>query len=862
MKTKLGILAFFLLLTADHAVSQSLNNYYLPQVANGAYADGSFRTSFVFFNNTGSTANVIMNLTDDAGNPFEVTIPGLGSDSNFLVMLPPGASRIFQTDGTGPLSAGAAEILSTVPIGVSGIFTIYDTNGNFVTESGVGSSTPLTDFVIPVESGGNYSTGLALFNPGADASYTARLLDANGNQVDTTTKEMASGTHAAFFLTGSGQLFPNQTDIQGTLVVHSDVALSAVVLRQSSSPFGFTSLPVVSKSSTQTNLSLAQVANGSYGAGSFRTSFLLFSIASSTANVTLTLTKDDGTPMPVTISGLGTNSTFTFPIQAGKALFLKTDGSGSLAAGSARITSDVPIGATGIFSVYDSQGNFQTEAGVGDSPIMTQFTLPVDLTGNFDTGVAFFNPGTSPATITLRFMNASGENNSQNPQITLPPNGHNAGFVSQFFPGIGNIQGTLAVSSTAGVAAITLRQNSSPFGFTTLPVVSGIAPGTAGVKALLSQSQSGVNASTNVVINQTLPSGSILSGTISGGYGVMVTAQSVNDVFYGSVNFSGRYLVVLPNGTFTVKVMFAPLNQDTTSILVYSYPSQVQVSGNTTLDMVLPAPTLFQVSGAVSGLTSVPQPANPELVFTANDNSIQSYVSITNGTYSGLVPAGSYSVSLSATNLPVGIAQAEDLNVFNIGALTVSSNTTADYTVPNLVSLNGTVNTITPWASLGGDVMATDTSGPSVDPFAFLAPPKTSSVAVSSSALSYQLLLAQNRTYSMNITHSITGNVPSTPLGEIFFPVTISTVNMNGNNNYNFTVPNLPGQVAISGRVIDGSGAGVADVAVSAYSESLTGASNVGFAAGGTTDSNGNYGFSMLSGTNYQVTFTPQNPTP
>ena len=85
---------------------------------------------------------------------------------------------------------------------------------------------------------------------------------------------------------------------------------------------------------------------------------------------------------------------------------------------------------------------------------------------------------------------------------------------------------------------------------------------------------------------------------------------------------------------------------------------------------------------------------------------------------------------------------------------------------------------------------------------------------------------------------------------------------MSGKINYNFTTPSLPGQVAISGRVIDGSGAGVANVAVSAYSESLTGASNIGFAATGTTDSNGNYTFNILSGTNYQITFTPQNPTP
>jgi hypothetical protein len=460
-------------------------------------------------------------------------------------------------------------------------------------------------------------------------------------------------------------------------------------------------------------------------------------------------------------------------------------------------------------------------------------------------------------------MNASGENYSSNPQVILPAKGHRAAFVSQLFPGLSNVRGSLAVTASGGIAALTLRQNSSPYGLTTLPVESGTAPGVQASKTLLTQTQTGISATANTTVNQMLPPGFRLSGTIQGGFALIVTAQSGNTVYSGGVDlFSGRYVVVVPAGTFEVKALFTPLSQDASSVLVYTHPSPVQVAGDTTLDLTLPTPTLFLVSGSVSGMGSIPNSTNPELVFTTDNNSIESFISISNGAYQGSIPAGSYVVSLGASNLSAGGIQTEELSVFNIGTLTVNGNTTANFAVPNLVTLNGVFSTVTPWASLGGSVLATDTSGAAIDPFAYLFPPKTSSVPFSATATAYQMLLAQNHTYSMNIFHSISGGSPGTPLGSIYFPVTISTVNMAGNNTYNFTTPGLPGQVTLSGRVIDGSGSGVADVAVSAFSESLTGASNIGFGAGSTTDSSGNYSFSILSGTNYQITFEPPIPAP
>jgi hypothetical protein len=240
-------------------------------------------------------------------------------------------------------------------------------------------------------------------------------------------------------------------------------------------PLSYTSLPVVPTSSTKLTLNLAQVANGSYGGASFKTSFLIFGVSPGTANVTLSLTKDDGSPFSVTMPGRGTNSTFSFSLAKDAAMFLQTDGAGALAAGAATIISNAPIGASAIFSVFDPQGGFQTESGVGDSPVLTSMTLPVDITGNYSTGVAFFGPG--GATLTFRLLDAKGVNIGSSATRTLKVKGHLAEFVTELFPGTSNFRGSLAVSSTSGVAALTLRQNSVPLSYTTLPVASGTATG-------------------------------------------------------------------------------------------------------------------------------------------------------------------------------------------------------------------------------------------------------------------------------------------------------------------------------------------------------------------------------------------------
>jgi len=237
-----AVLVCCALLLARSAYPQT---YYLPQVANGNYGNGSYRTTFIFFNSTDASAVVTLGLTMDNGDPLKVTIPGLGTNSTFTYNLAAGASQVLQTDGSGSVVVGGATVTATANIGVSAIFTIYDANGDFLTESGVGSSQPLVNFAIPVEATGNSNTGLALFGSSSStATMTLILRNASGQEAGKTSKSLDSNAHLAVFVAGPGQLFPTVSNFRGTLEVQSSTPISALALRQNSAPLSFTSLPV------------------------------------------------------------------------------------------------------------------------------------------------------------------------------------------------------------------------------------------------------------------------------------------------------------------------------------------------------------------------------------------------------------------------------------------------------------------------------------------------------------------------------------------------------------------------------------------------------------------------------------------
>ena len=121
------------------------------------------------------------------------------------------------------------------------------------------------------------------------------------------------------------------------------------------------------------------------------------------------------------------------------------------------------------------------------------------------------------------------------------------------------------------------------------------------------------------------------------------------------------------------------------------------------------------------------------------------------------------------------------------------------------------------------------------------------------------MILPDNTAYGVNVSMLLTDGMSL--LGSILFPIPSSSLNFVGDTaSYDFTVPTLPVQVTISGRVTDGNGNAVSGASITATSESITGTPGLQFSNFAQTDADGNYSFSVLSGTNYQLFFIPPIP--
>jgi hypothetical protein len=850
-------LLFASVFLAPAAQAQSPHYYYLPQVANGNFGGGRYKTTFVLYNNTNTSTVATIDLTDANGNPLSMTITVLGeknstphSGSNHGGFMLAGAIWLWQTDGQGELAVGAAKVTSTdADISISAIFSIYDPTGNFLTESGVGSTVPQSDFVFPVDTTGYSNTGMALFNIGnGDATLTATLRDTSGQAVATVSDyPLKNGAHIPIFVSGEGQLFPSFTDFLGTISIRSSVPIAAMVLRmhQDDTRLSYTSLPVVPSSSSATTLNLAQVANG----GGYKTAFLIFNISTSPATVNVSLTNDSGGPLSMNIVGYGTDSSFSFPgLAPGASLFLQTDGiPESVSTGAATITSNVPIGACGVFTVLND-GEFQTETGVGASPVLTVFTLPVDINATSDTAIALFNAGSDTASLTFqrRDHEASGNLFGVSVIRDLPAGSHLPIFISEIFPGAGNWIGTVEVTATSGVAAMVLRMNHAPLSYTTLPVAPGSRTSDTHdtSSTWLPKTDSIATVTSNVVLDETIASGYKLTGTVRGpGTATYVYATEGTGIYSGIVDQAGRYKIVLPGGTNNLSVKFTPDGVPQTSppnkLAITSPVGTVQVSGDTTRDITMPSVTLFDVSGTVHTTGTLPSTIFlGETSFTSSDGSV---VGTPGRSIQGFaLPAGSYTVAV------LGFGTTPYSYGLHIGQGTVNITGTTSglsFTAPELVGLSGTIN-----------------NNAGTSPYRIVVRASTADSSVTCGETvnlqrvgpKYQMLLPKGLTYGVDVEMTFTDGTSMTFSG--------SSVTLNDDTaDFDLTVPTLPEQVTISGRVTDGSGNPLQDVSVKAQSSSLTGVPNVSFTNYARTDANGNYSLPVPSGTNYQLTFVPYN---
>ena len=867
------------------AWSFALETAYLPQVANGASGGLSVRTTFIIFNPSAVSDTVTIHLTGNSGTGMTVTIPGLGTDSEFgPLAIAPGETRILQTDGTGAIEAGAARVESQHPLGVSAIFTLYN-NGAFLTQAGVGSSVPMQNFVIPVDASAGFNTGVALFAPQSSSiTFTLRRLD--GTVAGTLSGTvLATRNHLAKFVAGSDGLFPQLFNFtRGTLEVSCTTPVAGVVLRQNGSPLSNTTLPVVDKTSTNTDFNLPQIANGGDLAGTnIRTTFIVFNISSSTANVTINVRKPDSSSFPVTVQDIDPPSlsmaqpdvspeqsgTINVTLNPGASTFLQTTGAGALSVGSAQVSSNVPVGVSAIFTIYNGQ-NFQTEAGVGDSPVSTDFTLPVDFSANSSNGVAFFNTGDLPVTIDAWLVDQTGAFVRRlSAPIVLAGRNQSARLVSELFPGTTSFRGSMGISVTGqgnGVAAVTLLTNNSPLSYTTLPVVDGSFQGTVpSAGALLDVEKTGIGATASTTVNAQLPGGFKISGTISGAFStqfpVTVTARSTTaggKTYAGFAdNTTKKYVVVVPAGTYELAFCYYPDSMIPLGLpnLNYTVSPTFSVNADTTKNVTIPTATLNPVTATVTGADQLGA-TTTMLNLTSADwkTGVTALVMPVLG-FSAQLPAGTYTASLALGVLSNGQIA---LGFYNVGTLTVSGTGTGAFTVPATVQVSGSVT----GAPANSVITVGDTSvtSPAQSQTACSGPTSGSMGQVGTGG-AYQLVVPKSRPLSAMVQFSVGSGVVPAGYGMYPWPA-VSLGTLSADKTQNFAIPALPQLFTISGKVTNSLNQGVAGVSVGATSNQITGASGLYYMAGAETDSNGNYTMQVLSGTNYTLTFVPPMPTP
>src|SRR5260370_28671974 len=163
----------------------------------------------------------------------------------------------------------------------------------------------------------------------------------------------------------------------------------------------FFTLLAVSGLPAQNNYYLPEIADGIVSNGQLKTTLALANTGKTTANVTIAVSRDDASPRPLSIAGLGTNSRFSTKLGPGATRLFVTDGSGDGTAGAAVVTSDVPLSVSEILTNADPAGSPLSEStaqGLEDIDLALEYLIPADTTPSLDTGVALYNPGTASGT--------------------------------------------------------------------------------------------------------------------------------------------------------------------------------------------------------------------------------------------------------------------------------------------------------------------------------------------------------------------------------------------------------------------------------------------------------------------------------
>jgi hypothetical protein len=336
-------------------------------------------------------------------------------------------------------------------------------------EAGVSATVPSTRFVLPFDNTQGFVSSMALVNTNTTQAraITNSPRDEAGTPLVGDSVNLPSRGHTAFEMASR---FPSMAQRRGAADFASSGAdFSALGLRFS--PGGsFTSLPTLdvplSSDSRPANQVISQIADGS----GWKTSITLVNLDTVPAPFTLRFWRQNGTALPMPISGGTPTEVIEGTIPVGGTRIIETlGGETELVQGWADLATTRSIGGLAVFRQRANSRSDQEAAA--QTSTSNRFVLPFDNTDSYVTSMALVNvSATLGVAVNVIIRDEAGVQIGTD-QVSLSGRGHTAFALTDRLSLTRNRRGTVEFISTGSqITGLGLRFN--PGGaFTSFPVL-------------------------------------------------------------------------------------------------------------------------------------------------------------------------------------------------------------------------------------------------------------------------------------------------------------------------------------------------------------------------------------------------------
>jgi hypothetical protein len=415
-----------------------------------------------------------------------VLVDGAGPQSSFDVALTPGETRQVELSLSGDVASAWLKVTYSPSHALTAMLIQFRSGASLRSEVGVDPAfSTLLETDLAFENDSTLNTGIALSNPSSSPSYVfARLWDATTGAFKAGTIISLPGNgHVARFVT---ELFSTVPDIaQMRARVSLDSCSNFVCSGPGGNGFLATALRLNGDQFTTIALAerpdggdlvrvLPQVAFGGPAAGQNMKTVLYFT-TNVAAGVTGTaeIFDDDGNPLSASADGAAPAPLIPFTVASDRVARVVLSGDETLRSGWIRVTlpGSVNLVTSAVFQTFNGT-TLASEASVLESAPGQAGLIYVKVQPGTNVGVAFANEGSAATTVTLDAFDQQGIRVATH-DISLPPNGHRARFVTELFPelaGLSEFTGSMAIHSSTSFSAIALRLTGDKIA--TLPIAA------------------------------------------------------------------------------------------------------------------------------------------------------------------------------------------------------------------------------------------------------------------------------------------------------------------------------------------------------------------------------------------------------